>query len=89
MANGNGGQVNPGDSILIDNNYWYQGALFGTNVVEFGNNVNVNGPIVGSQILLSNNLTTNSFPVIDSVPAGMPANRKVYAQVHPPELFAG
>ena len=89
VANGNGGQVNPGDSIQFDNNYWYQGALFATNAVEFGNNVNVDGPVVGSQILLSNNLTTNSFPTIDTVPAGMPANRKVYGQTHPPELFAG
>ena len=89
VANGNGGQVNPGDSVQIDNNYWYQGALFGTNAIEFGNNVNVNGPVVGSYIILSNNLTTNSFPIIDTVPAGMPANRKVYAQTHPPQLFAG
>jgi len=89
VANGNGGQVNPGDSVQIDNNFWYQGAIFGTNAIEFGNNVNVDGPIVGSQIILSNNLTTNSFPVIDSVPVGMPSNRKVYAQTHPPELFAG
>ena len=89
VANGNGGQVNPGDSILIDNNYSYQGALFATNAVEFGNNVNVGGPVVGSQILLSNNLTTNSFPIIDTVPAGMPSNDAVYAQPLPPKLFAG
>lgn len=89
VANGNGGQVNPGDSIQIDNNFWYQGALFATNAVEFGNNVNIDGPVVGSQVLLSNNLVTNSFPTIDTVPVGMPANRKVYAQTHPPELFAG
>jgi hypothetical protein len=89
VANGNGGQVNPGDSIQIDNNYWFQGALFGTNAIEFGNNVNIDGPVVGSQILLSNNLTTNSFPIIDTVPTGMPANHRVYAQPNPPELFAG
>jgi hypothetical protein len=89
VANGNGGQVNPGDSIQIDNNFWFQGALFGTNAIEFGNNVNVDGPVVGSQILLSNNLTTNSFPTIDTVPTAMPSNRTVYAQPHSPELFAG
>jgi hypothetical protein len=89
VADGNGGQVNPGDSIQIDNNYWYQGGLFGTNAVEFGNNVNIDGPVIGSQILLSNNLTTNSFPTIDSVPANMPSNRTVYAQPNPPELFSG
>jgi hypothetical protein len=90
IANGNGGaQVNPGDSIFIDNNYSFQGGLYGTNAVEFGNNVSVDGPIVGSQILLSNNLTTNAFPTISVVPAGMPSNPAVYAQPNPPQLFAG
>jgi hypothetical protein len=89
VADGNGGQVNPGDSILVDNNYSYQGGLYGTNAVEFGNNVNVDGPIVGSQILLSNNLTTNAFPNISVVPVGMPSNHEVYAQPNPPQGFTG
>ena len=29
VANGNGGQVNPGDSIFMDNNNSYQGGLYG------------------------------------------------------------
>ena len=62
VANGNGGQVNPGDSIFMDNNNSYQGGLYGVNAVEFGNNDSVDGPIVGSQIILANNLVTNSFP---------------------------
>jgi hypothetical protein len=89
VANGNGGQVNPGDSIQIDNNFSYQGGLYGTNAVEFGNNVNVDGPLVGSQILLSNNLTTNAFPNISIVPVGMPSNTEVYAQPNPPQGFTG
>jgi hypothetical protein len=89
VANGNGGQVNPGDSILLDNNDYWQGGLYGTNAVEFGNNVQVDGPIVGSQILLSNNLTTNSFPTITVVPVGMPSNQAVYAQPNPPQGFTG
>jgi hypothetical protein len=89
VANGNGGQVNPGDSIQINNNFSYQGGLYGTNAVEFGNNVNVDGPIVGSQILLSNNLTTNAFPNITIVPVGMPSNNEVYAQPNPPQGFTG
>lgn len=89
VANGNGGQVNPGDSIQIDNNFSYQGGLYGTNAVEFGNNVNVDGPLVGSQILLSNNLTTNAFPNISIVPVGMPSNQEVYAQPNPPQGFTG
>jgi Tfp pilus assembly protein PilX len=89
VANGNGGQVNPGDSIQIDNNYSYQGGIYGTNADEFGNNVKVDGPIVGSQILLSNNLTTNAFPNISVVPVGMPSNKDVYAQPNPPQGFTG
>ena len=89
VANGSGGQVNPGDSVQVDNNYSYQGGLYGTNAVEFGNNVKVDGPIVGSQILLSNNLTTNAFPNISVVPVGMPSNQNVYAQPNPPQNFSG
>jgi len=89
VANGNGSQVNPGDSIQMDNNFSYQGGLYGVNAVEFGNNDSVDGPIVGSQILLSNNLTTNSFPTITEVPSGMPSNNAVYAQPNPPQGFTG
>jgi len=89
VANGNGGQVTPGDSIQIANNFSYEGGLYATNAVEFGNNVNVDGPIVGSQILLSNNLTTNAFPFITTVPVGMPSNDDVYAQPNPPQSFSG
>jgi hypothetical protein len=89
VANGSGGQVNPGNSIQIDNNFSFQGGVYGTNAVEFGNNVNVDGPIVGSQIVLSNNLTTNAFPTISLVPVGMPSNNSVYAQPNPPQGFSG
>ncbi|HET9324750.1 MAG TPA: hypothetical protein VFO03_12800 [Gaiellaceae bacterium] len=89
VANGNGGQVNPGDSIQVDNNFSFQGGLYGTNAIEFGNNVNIGGPVVGSYIILSNNLTTNNFPYLSTVPVGMPSNPAVYAQPNPPQLFAG
>jgi len=89
VANGSGGQVNPGVGIQVDNNYSFQGALYATNNVEFGNNVNIGGPIVGNQILLGNNLVTNNFATITTVPAGMPSNPAVYAQPNPPQLFAG
>jgi hypothetical protein len=59
------------------------------NAVEFGNNASVDGPIVGSQIILANNLTTNSFPTISEVPSGMPSNQDVFAQPNPPQGFTG
>jgi Tfp pilus assembly protein PilX len=89
VANGSGGQNDPNVSIQVDNNWSWQGGLYGTNIVEFGNNVNVDGPIVGSQIVLSNNLTTNAFPTISIVPVGMPSNQAVYAQPNPPQGFTG
>jgi hypothetical protein len=89
VANGSGGQVNTGDSIQMDNNNSYQGGLYGVNAVEFGNNASVDGPIVGSQIVLSNNLVTSSFPLISVVPVGMPSNNDVYAQPNPPQGFTG
>jgi hypothetical protein len=89
VANGSGGQINPGDSIMMNNNWSWQGGLYGTNAVEFGNNDKVDGPIVGSQIVLSNNLTTNAFPLINVVPIGMPSNQAVYAQPNPPQGFSG
>jgi Tfp pilus assembly protein PilX len=89
VANGSGGQVTPGDSIQLDNNWSFQGGLFATNNIEFGNNTTVDGPIVGSQILLSNNLATNAFPTITTVPVGMPSNPAVYAQPNPPQGFSG
>jgi hypothetical protein len=81
--------VNPGDSIQLTNNSSIQGAVFATNNVELGNNAIVDGPIVGSQILLSNNLTTNSFPAITTVPAAMPSNDPVFAKAGRPRDFTG
>jgi hypothetical protein len=89
VANGSGGQVNPGDSIQVANNGQFQGALYATNNVEFGNNGSSDGPIVGSQIIISNNLTTNAFPTITTVPVGQPGNPNVYAQPNPPQNFSG
>ena len=89
VANGSGGQVPPADSIRLENNSQFEGGLFGTGNVEFGNNAFSDGPVMGSEIILSNNVTTHAFPTITTVPVGMPANPAVYAQPNPPQLFAG
>ena len=89
VANGTGGQVNTGDSIYFANNQYFQGGLFGTGNVEYSNNSNSDGPIMGSQIILANNVVTNSFPNITLVPVGMPGNPAVFAQPNPPQFFSG
>ena len=89
VAAGSGGQVQPADSIQLANGSQFEGGLFGTAKVEFGNNAFSDGPVMGSEIILSNNVTTNAFPTITTVPVGMPSNPAVYAQPNPPQLFAG
>jgi hypothetical protein len=89
VAEGTGGQVTAGDSVQLANNMYFQGGLFATGNVEYGNNASSDGPILGSQIILSNNVNTNSFPNITTVPVGMPGNPAVYAQPNPPQSFSG
>ena len=89
VTNSIGGQVQPADSIQLANNAQFQGGLFGVGKVEFGNNTFTDGPVMGSEIILSNNVTTNAFPTITTVPVGMPSNPAVYAQPNPPQLFSG
>jgi hypothetical protein len=89
IANGTGGQNPPADSIFLINNSQFEGGLFGTAKVEFGNNAFSDGPVMGSEIILGNNVVTNAFPTITTVPVGMPSNPAVYAQPNPPQMFAG
>jgi hypothetical protein len=89
VANGTGGQAGTGNSIQATNNAAFQGGLFATGNVEYSNNAHSDGPIMGSEIILSNNVITDSFPTITTVPVGMPGNPAVYAQPNPPQLFAG
>jgi hypothetical protein len=89
-ANGNGGQQVPaGESIDFANNSSFQGALYATNAIMMGNNTKSDGPMVGGWIGFSNNVTSDNFPTITTVPVGMPGNPAVYAQPNPPELYAG
>jgi hypothetical protein len=89
VAQGTGGQVSSTNSIQFSNNQYFQGGLFGTANVEYGNNAKSDGPIMASSVILSNNVTTDSFPTITTVPVGMPGNPAVYAQPNPPQMFAG
>jgi Tfp pilus assembly protein PilX len=91
VANGNGpnGSVPAGDSIYLNNGSSFQGALFATNNLEYRNNSYSDGPMVGSQIILWNNVSTQAFGTITTVPVGMPGNPQVYAQPNPPQRFSG
>ena len=92
IANGIGptgnSSVPSGDSIYVANGGAFQGAFYATGNLDYGNNAFSDGPMIGSQIILSNNVTTQAFaPVV--APAGMPGSAEVYAQPNPPQQFSG
>jgi hypothetical protein len=92
IANGTGptgnSSVPSGDSIYVANGGQFQGAFYATGNLEYGNNAFSDGPMIGSQIILANNVTTQAFaPVV--APAGMPGSPEVYAQPNPPQQFSG
>jgi Tfp pilus assembly protein PilX len=92
IANGFGPTGNPsvpsGDSIYVANGGSFQGAFFATGNLDYSNNAYSDGPMIGSQIILSNNVTTQAFaPLI--APMGMPGSPEVYAQPNPPQQFSG
>jgi hypothetical protein len=89
VADGNGGQAGTDNSILVDNNAQFQGGLFATKNLRFANNARSDGPMVADTIIFANNMQTDSFPTITSVPVGMPGNPQVYAQPNPPQLYNG
>lgn len=87
---GQGGLVSATNGIELANNSSFEGALFAkAGDVSFGNNSFSDGPIVGAQVILSNNVTTNAFANVVTVPTGMPGNPAVYAQPNPPQLYNG
>jgi hypothetical protein len=89
VADGLGGQAGTGNSILVDNNGQFQGGLFATNNLEYMNNAKSDGPMVAAEVKFANNVTTDSFPTVTTVPVGMPGNPQVYAQPNPPQLYSG
>jgi len=82
-----GGQVNTGDSAEFTSAN-FQGAVYATNNIELDTTSNVDGPMVGSKVMLGQSVTTN-FPSITIVPASMPSNPTAYAQVDPPAGYSG
>jgi len=89
VTNGSGGQNAAGNGIEFANNSSFEGALYSSATVSFGENAFSDGPIVGANIVLSNNVTTQPFANVVTVPVGMPGNPAVYAQPNPPQLYSG
>ena len=43
----------------------------------------------GRSAAYSNNVTSDNFPIIQTVPAGMPGSPLIYAQPNSPQLYGG
>jgi hypothetical protein len=84
-ANGADASAN---SVVVNSNSAFQGALFATQNVYLNNNVVLDGPIVGNTVIINNAVTTDSFPTVTTVPTGMPGEESLYAQPNRPELFS-
>jgi hypothetical protein len=78
-----------GNSTKLNNNVRFQGALYATNAIQLSNNAKVDGPMIGTTIVVDNNVVPDAFPTITTAPAGMPGNTNVFAQTQPPRLFSG
>ena len=55
--------------------------------MQFENNAKTDGPLMGDTIDLINNVYADTFPLITTVPAGIPGNPNVYADPQAPQLF--
>jgi hypothetical protein len=80
--------VDSGYSISILNSQ-FQGALYASKKLDVDSFSRVDGPMVGTEVALGQSVSTNDFPNITTVPAGMPGNPTVYAQPNPPQLYSG
>jgi hypothetical protein len=90
VANGSGGQTDVSTGISVEvKSASFQGAIYATNKVQLDTSSRVDGPMVGSEVVLGQSIQTDDFETITSVPAGMPGNPAVYAQPNPPQLYSG
>jgi hypothetical protein len=87
VANGNGGQVPSGDGIQLVSSY-FQGALWATNSIELDTHSQSEGPMMAGSEILGQTVFAHSWPLITTVPVGMPGTPTVYAQPDPPTGYS-
>jgi hypothetical protein len=90
VSNGDGGQsdVSTGDSITVKGSH-FQGSLYATRKINIDTFSKVDGPLIGSEVILGQSVSTDDFPDIETVPVGMPGAPTVYAQPGAPQLYSG
>jgi hypothetical protein len=81
-------EVASGTGVRLLNSH-LQGAIYATYKIDIDTSSKVDGPLVGSEVVFGQSTSTNDFPTITTVPAGMPGNPSVYAQPNAPQLYSG
>jgi hypothetical protein len=89
VAGGQGGGAGSGVGVSLANSVQLQAALYATYAINLGNSVEVEGPMVASEVRIVNSIDSHDFPFISTVPIGTPGNPNVYAQPQPPKNYIG
>jgi hypothetical protein len=89
VADGQGGGAGSGNGISLSNSVELQAGLYATYAIDLGNSVEVEGPMIASEVKLMNSLDTYDFPFISTVPIGTPGNPNVHAQPQAPQNYTG
>jgi hypothetical protein len=90
VTNGDSRQPEVGTDVGVKMiNSQLQGALYATQKIDLDTSSKVDGPMVGTEIILGQSVSTSDFQTITTVPVGMPGNPTVYAQPNPPQLYSG
>jgi hypothetical protein len=93
VSNGNGSwggaaaQVVAGDSSQLVSST-FQGALYGTYIIDLNTTSRVDGPMDGSTVKLGQSVSS-SYPAISLMPSGTPGTTPVYGTVGTPSGFNG
>jgi hypothetical protein len=93
VANGNGVQLASGLGIHLYNAQ-FQGALYATNTIRLEGTTRTHGPIIARRIDIGYNVSTssaaaNGFPLVTTVPTGLPGAPTTRTLVLPPRSFTG
>ena len=80
---------NSGWGITMASSSSFQGAFYATYGVRLNASTHYDGPIVASEVDLTNSVITSDFPTIESLPESMPATPNVHATPQPVSTYGG
>jgi hypothetical protein len=90
VANGNGGgNVFSGYSVSVSSSSRFQGAIYATYGISFGSLSKSQGPIIASFVNPCSSMQMPAFPLLSSVPSGLPGQPAAAARPGSPYGYSG